>query len=152
MDSKLSDENRKSLDDGSDDGDISEFFVHGGSQSKGEKKKTLPKWLDHFNAKDLKILIKCSVAVWIMTIFMFIDATLRIQGQAAFFGWYVLQHKIVEPCLILTRTQHRSPLSPAIRSSACSNSWGLYCHHRSPVRLGMGCSNHESSTYNAPSC
>ncbi|KAH8897286.1 hypothetical protein GQ53DRAFT_743052 [Thozetella sp. PMI_491] len=62
------------------------FFV--GRQSKAKRK--LPQWLDHFNAKDLKVLFKCSVAVWIMTIFVFIDATLNVLGQAAFFGCIVL--------------------------------------------------------------
>ncbi|KAF5662672.1 hypothetical protein FHETE_7778 [Fusarium heterosporum] len=52
--------------------------------------KRLPAWLDHFNARDLKILFKCSVAVWILTIFIFINDTLRVLGQAAFFGCVVL--------------------------------------------------------------
>lgn len=49
--------------------------------------KKLPAWLDHFNARDLKILFKCSLAVWILTIFIFINDSLRVLGQAAFFGW-----------------------------------------------------------------
>ncbi|CAG9990957.1 unnamed protein product [Clonostachys byssicola] len=52
--------------------------------------KKLPAWLDHFNAKDLKILFKCSLAVWILTLFIFINDTLRLLGQAAFFGCIVL--------------------------------------------------------------
>ncbi|KAI8279796.1 hypothetical protein K4K56_012504 [Colletotrichum sp. SAR 10_98] len=48
--------------------------------------KRLPAWLDHFNAKDLKILFKCSLAVWILTLFIFIKATLAVIGQAVFFG------------------------------------------------------------------
>ncbi|KAF4450447.1 hypothetical protein F53441_6446 [Fusarium austroafricanum] len=52
--------------------------------------KRLPAWLDHFNAKDLKILFKCSLAVWILTIFIYISDTLRVLGQAAFFGCVVL--------------------------------------------------------------
>ncbi|KAM0209453.1 hypothetical protein ACHAQI_006501 [Fusarium lateritium] len=52
--------------------------------------KKLPAWLDHFNARDLKILFKCSLAVWILTIFIFINDTLRVLGQAAFFGCVVL--------------------------------------------------------------
>lgn len=51
------------------------------------KKRKLPQWLDHFNAKDLKNLLKCSLAVWIMIIFIFIDKTLNVIGSAAFFGW-----------------------------------------------------------------
>ncbi|KAF4970321.1 hypothetical protein FSARC_2641 [Fusarium sarcochroum] len=52
--------------------------------------RRLPAWLDHFNAKDLKILFKCSLAVWILTLFIFINDTLRVLGQAAFFGCIVL--------------------------------------------------------------
>ncbi|PCD27210.1 hypothetical protein FGRA07_02349 [Fusarium graminearum] len=52
--------------------------------------RKLPPWLDHFNAKDLKILFKCSLAVWIFTLFIFISDTLRVLGQAAFFGCIVL--------------------------------------------------------------
>ncbi|KAF5006961.1 hypothetical protein FDECE_6677 [Fusarium decemcellulare] len=52
--------------------------------------KKIPAWLDHFNAKDLKILFKCSLAVWILTLFIFINDTLRLLGQAAFFGCIVL--------------------------------------------------------------
>ncbi|KAJ4113383.1 hypothetical protein NW765_010981 [Fusarium oxysporum] len=52
--------------------------------------KRLPAWLDHFNAKDLKILFKCSLAVWILTLFIYISDTLRVLGQSAFFGCVVL--------------------------------------------------------------
>ncbi|CAG7566221.1 unnamed protein product [Fusarium equiseti] len=52
--------------------------------------RKLPAWLDHFNAKDLKILFKCSLAVWIFTLFIFISDTLRVLGQATFFGCIVL--------------------------------------------------------------
>ena len=92
----------KSLEDGhdvktanDDDGhdDVMDFFVEDDGDVKGSKnkkknrRKGLPPFLDHFNARDLKILFKCSVAVWILTIFIFIDETLRAIGQAAFFGW-----------------------------------------------------------------
>lgn len=59
------------------------FFVN--STSKTQRR--IPKWLDHFNAKDLKILFKTSLAVWITTIFIFINPTLEVIGQAAFFAW-----------------------------------------------------------------
>lgn len=55
--------------------------------SPGKKSKKLPPWLDHFNAKDLKILFKCSLSVWLTTILIFINPTLNILGQATFFGW-----------------------------------------------------------------
>jgi hypothetical protein len=51
------------------------------------KKRRIPPWLDHFNAKDLKELAKCSIAVWIVTLFIVINPVLRTYGQAMFFGW-----------------------------------------------------------------
>ncbi len=52
-----------------------------------DTKRKLPHWLDHFNLKDGKKLFKCSIAVWIMTILIFISPTLNVLGQAAFVGW-----------------------------------------------------------------
>lgn len=68
------------------------FFV---SDAKIVKKKGLPPWLNHFNAKDLKILFKCSVAVWIATLLIFINPTLDAFGQATFFGCILL---FIVPC------------------------------------------------------
>lgn len=51
------------------------------------KKRQIPPWLDHFNARDLKELAKCSIAVWIITLFIVIHPVLRAEGQAMFFGW-----------------------------------------------------------------
>ncbi|KAL2279929.1 hypothetical protein FJTKL_13077 [Diaporthe vaccinii] len=62
------------------------FFVN--STSKTQRR--IPQWLDHFNMKDLKILFKTSLAVWITTIFIFINPTLDFIGQAAFFAGIVL--------------------------------------------------------------
>lgn len=59
------------------------FFVN--STSKTQRR--IPPWLDHFNMKDLKILFKTSLAVWITTLFIFINPTLDFIGQAAFFAW-----------------------------------------------------------------
>ncbi|KAH8678498.1 hypothetical protein BX600DRAFT_507441 [Xylariales sp. PMI_506] len=56
----------------------------------GKSPKKLPQWLDHFNARDLKILFKSALAVWIMTILIFINPTLNVIGQATFFGCIVL--------------------------------------------------------------
>jgi hypothetical protein len=50
------------------------------------RKRKLPQWLDHFNARDLKMLFKASLAVWVMTILIFINDALDVLGQAAFFG------------------------------------------------------------------
>lgn len=61
------------------------FFVN--STSTGNKQRRLPQWLDHFNMKDLKVLFKTSLAVWITTLFIFINPTLEAIGQATFFAW-----------------------------------------------------------------
>lgn len=68
------------------DDDVAVFFADADGTKK--KKKGLPKWITNIRARDLKILFKCSMAVWIMTVFIFIDETLRVIGQAVFFGWY----------------------------------------------------------------
>ncbi|KAE8440859.1 hypothetical protein EG329_006376 [Mollisiaceae sp. DMI_Dod_QoI] len=69
--------------------DIQNPYFANAAQPQGASKK-LPPWLDHFNAKDLKNLFKCSVAVWIQTVLIFINPTLRVMGQAAFVGCIVL--------------------------------------------------------------
>lgn len=77
----------------SDDIADSPYFLHENKQQ--PKKKGLPPWLDHFNAKDLKTLFKCSIAVWIATLFILINPTLNEFGQATFFGCIVL---FILPC------------------------------------------------------
>lgn len=49
------------------------------------KKKLIP-FLDHFNARDLKVLFRCSVAFWVASLFIFINPVLKNFGQATFFG------------------------------------------------------------------
>ena len=71
----------------------SPYFVH--DKDTKPKKKGLPPWLDHFNAKDLKSLLKCAVAVWIATLFLLINPILNEYGQAAFFGCILL---LIVPC------------------------------------------------------
>ncbi|KAI5457584.1 hypothetical protein BGZ63DRAFT_364563 [Mariannaea sp. PMI_226] len=53
-------------------------------------RKSLPPWLDHFNAKDMKTLFKCSLAVWIMAVLMLIGPCLRAIGRATFLGCIIL--------------------------------------------------------------
>ena len=55
--------------------------------SQASSKKTFPSWLTHFNSRDLKTLFKCSVAVWIYSLFILINPTLSELGPATFFGW-----------------------------------------------------------------
>ena len=71
----------------------SPYFIHD-NDTKG-KKKGLPSWLDHFNAKDLKTLFKCAIAVWIATLFLLINPSLNEYGQATFFGCILL---LIVPC------------------------------------------------------
>jgi hypothetical protein len=71
----------------------SPYFVHDSQDP--PKKKRLPPWLNHFNAKDMKNLFKCSIAVWIATLFLVIDPVLVSYGQATFFASIVL---FIVPC------------------------------------------------------
>lgn len=65
------------------------FFANNNKSSTSNYYK-LKNVLNHLNAKDLKQLFKCSVALWIITVFIVIDPVLRAQGQALFFGCIVL--------------------------------------------------------------
>lgn len=69
---------------------VSNDVEHNPYFSDKKPKGQLPEWLDHFNARDLKELLKCSIAAWVTTILIFINPTLRILGQAALFGPYDL--------------------------------------------------------------
>ncbi|TIA79417.1 hypothetical protein D6C76_03603 [Aureobasidium pullulans] len=55
-----------------------------------KKKRKLPPFLDHFNARDLKILFRCSVAFWVASLLIVIEPTLRTFGNATFFGCIVV--------------------------------------------------------------
>lgn len=70
------------------DGLAGNSFFASADDSSLPKKRRLPPLLDHFNARDLKELFKCSIAVWILTLFIVIDPVLRAEGQAMFFGRY----------------------------------------------------------------
>jgi hypothetical protein len=53
-------------------------------------KRRLPSWLDHFNARDLKVLFRCWAAAWVAALLMFIVPTLHTIGTATFFACIVL--------------------------------------------------------------
>lgn len=53
-------------------------------------KRRLPSWLDHFNARDLKVLFRCWAAAWVAALFMFIGPTLHTIGTETFFICIVL--------------------------------------------------------------
>ncbi|EAU35537.1 conserved hypothetical protein [Aspergillus terreus NIH2624] len=55
-----------------------------------EKKHRLPAFLDHFNARDLKVFFRCWVALWVASLLMFISPTLQNIGTATFFAALVL--------------------------------------------------------------
>lgn len=62
----------------------SPYFLSADGETKNAKR--LPDWLNHFNKKDLKTLFKCSIAVWIATIFIYINPIADNFGTATFFG------------------------------------------------------------------
>ncbi|KAJ5165047.1 Brefeldin A sensitivity protein-related protein [Penicillium coprophilum] len=52
--------------------------------------RKLPGWLDHFNARDLKMLFRCSLAAWVALLLVFIMPSLSVIGTATFFAALVL--------------------------------------------------------------
>lgn len=50
------------------------------------KPRKMPGWLDHFNARDLKVLFRCSVAAWVASLLIFINPSLNTIGTATFFA------------------------------------------------------------------
>lgn len=97
----------------------SPYFIH--AENTPPKKRGLPAWLDHFNAKDLKKLFKCSVAVWIATLFILIDKTLTVYGQATFFGCIVL---FIVPCNGIVFIQVMGGLTLVV-GMAAGWAWGV---------------------------
>ncbi|KAJ5909725.1 hypothetical protein N7504_004368 [Penicillium tannophilum] len=58
----------------------------GPETSSFHRRLALPAWLDHFNVEDLKIVLRCWVAIWVSSILMFIQPSLNSIGVATFFG------------------------------------------------------------------
>lgn len=65
----------------------SPFFLNQDGTPKKEASPWLKHFRSHFNLKDLKVLFKCSIAVWIYSLFIFINPTLRTFGQTTFLVW-----------------------------------------------------------------
>jgi hypothetical protein len=55
-------------------------------QSTSQRTQRLPDWLNHFNRKDLQVFFRCFVSVWVYTLLIVINSTLRALGTATFFG------------------------------------------------------------------
>ncbi|KAH7184651.1 uncharacterized protein B0J16DRAFT_340278 [Fusarium flagelliforme] len=53
-------------------------------------KRKLPPWLNHFNTHDLKIFLRCWIAIWTMLLLIFIHPALVELGQATFLGAILL--------------------------------------------------------------
>ncbi|RGP80732.1 hypothetical protein FLONG3_1207 [Fusarium longipes] len=53
-------------------------------------KRKLPPWLNHFNTHDLKIFLRCWIAIWVMMLLIFIHPALVKLGQATFLGTILL--------------------------------------------------------------
>ncbi|PYH98313.1 hypothetical protein BO71DRAFT_371558 [Aspergillus ellipticus CBS 707.79] len=54
------------------------------------KKRQIPAFLNHFNARDLKIFFRCWVAAWVACLLIFIHPSLDSIGTATFFAGLVL--------------------------------------------------------------
>ncbi|KKK20526.1 hypothetical protein ARAM_001116 [Aspergillus rambellii] len=63
------------------------------------RRLVLPAWLDHWNARDLKVLFRCCAAAWVASLLMFIGPALQNIGIATFFATLMLY--IVPPSGIL---------------------------------------------------
>ncbi|KAJ5345463.1 hypothetical protein N7452_003467 [Penicillium brevicompactum] len=61
-----------------------------GSAPAKPKGRKLPAWLDHFNARDLKVLFRCALAAWVASLLIFITPSLTTIGTATFFATLVL--------------------------------------------------------------
>jgi hypothetical protein len=55
-------------------------------QPTSQRTQRLPDWLNHFNRKDLQVFFRCFVSVWVYTLFVVINPTLKALGTATFFG------------------------------------------------------------------
>lgn len=84
-------ENRTTPTDSRGSADVNDSSGSPKARASSEKKnkKKLPPFLDHFNSRDLKILIRCSVSLWVASLLIFINPTLQVFGTATFFGCIV---------------------------------------------------------------
>ncbi|KAE8320412.1 hypothetical protein BDV39DRAFT_187934 [Aspergillus sergii] len=56
------------------------------AEALSQHQKRLPQFLDHFNARELRIFFRCWVAAWVSSLFIFIPSTLNNLGVVAFFA------------------------------------------------------------------
>ncbi|KAL4953546.1 hypothetical protein BDW69DRAFT_200094 [Aspergillus filifer] len=56
----------------------------------GRDRRPLPAFLDHFNARDLRVFFRCWVAVWVASLLIFIGPVATNFGAATFFACMVL--------------------------------------------------------------
>ncbi|KAG5806281.1 hypothetical protein H9Q74_009174 [Fusarium xylarioides] len=64
--------------------------AHQNESAQARPKRKLPPWLDHFNAHDMKIFLRCWIAIWVMMLLIFIHPSLVEIGQATFLGAILL--------------------------------------------------------------
>ncbi|KAH7200957.1 hypothetical protein BKA60DRAFT_582305 [Fusarium oxysporum] len=67
-----------------------EASAHQNESAQARPKRKLPPWLDHFNAHDMKIFLRCWIAIWVMMLLIFIHPSLVEIGQATFLGAILL--------------------------------------------------------------
>lgn len=51
-----------------------------------KKSFRLPAFLDHFNARELKVFFRCWVGIWVASLLIFITPSLTSIGTATFFA------------------------------------------------------------------
>lgn len=68
---------------------VEDSAMAGKETSVASTRRKLPGFLDHFNARDLKVVFRCSVAAWVASLLIFINPSLHEVGTATFFAAYV---------------------------------------------------------------
>ena len=48
--------------------------------------RKLPEWLDHFNARDIQVLFRCTLAAWVASLLILITPSVSVIGTATFFA------------------------------------------------------------------
>lgn len=97
------------------------YFVGSSKTPVSKRGLRLPPFLQHLkNPKDLKLLFKCSLALWVGTILMFINPVLDNYGQATFFASILL---VIAPPTGVVLIGLLAPITAGI-GMCCAWAWG----------------------------
>lgn len=111
----------------SDDSDARRSSPPGSSADDGEKAQSrrwtsyVPAWATRTTARDVKVVLRCTVAVWVALLLVFVQPALDNLGIAAFFGAIVLF--IVPPANVLTI--HLLSVVTVLLGMCLAWAWGL---------------------------